>query len=52
VLVGILAQSGGMFVHAFRGRSGEWSAGNTLTVGGGAVLAAGLLILAYGVATT
>jgi hypothetical protein len=52
LLVGVLAQAGGMFVHAFFGREGKWSAGNTLTVGGGVLLAAALLILAYGVATT
>lgn len=50
LLVGILAQAGGMFVHAFLGRAGEWSTGNTVTVGGGVLLAAALLILAYAVA--
>jgi hypothetical protein len=52
LLVGVLTQPGGMFVHAFRGRAGEWSAGNTMTVAGGALLAVALLIVAYGVATT
>src|SRR5258705_9326282 len=32
LMVGVLAQAGGMFVHAFFGRSGQWSRGNTLTV--------------------
>lgn len=52
LLVGILAQSGGMFVHAFTGREGQWSRGNTLTVAGAGLLAVALLVLAYGVATT
>ena len=52
LLIGVLAQSGGMFVHAFLGRPGEWSRGNTLTVAGAVPLAAALLILAWGVATT
>jgi hypothetical protein len=48
--VGILAQSGGMFVHAFPGRPGEWSRGNALSVAGAALLAVALLIIAWGVA--
>lgn len=52
LLVGILAQSGGMFVHAFTGREGQWSRGNTLTVAGAGLLAVALLVLAYGVAAT
>jgi hypothetical protein len=52
LLVGILAQSGGMFLHAFSGQPGQWSNGNTLTAGGAGVLAAALIILAIGVATT
>jgi hypothetical protein len=52
LLVGVLAQSGGMFVHAFMGQEGQWSRGNTLTVSGAALLAVALLLLAWGVATT
>ncbi|MGH3645627.1 MAG: hypothetical protein ACRDTM_00365 [Micromonosporaceae bacterium] len=52
LLIGVLAQSGGMFVHMAIGEPGRWSAGNTLTTGGAVLLAAALLILAYGVATT
>ena len=52
LLFGVLAQSGGMFVHAFLGRPGEWSRGNTLSVGGAGLLAAALIIVAIGVATT
>jgi hypothetical protein len=52
LLVGVLAHAGGMFVHAFFGREGQWSNGNTMTVTGGVLLAAALIILAIGVATT
>lgn len=50
--VGVIAQSGGMFVHMVVGRPGRWSVGNTVTTVGAVALAAGLLLLAYGVATT
>lgn len=50
LLVGTLAQSGGMFVHMAVGRPNAWSAGNWVTTGGAVALAAGLLVLAYGVA--
>ena len=52
LLIGVLAQSGGMFLHAFTGSAGVWSRGNTLTVTGGGLLAVALLIIAWGVATT
>jgi hypothetical protein len=52
LLIGILAQSGGMFLHAFSGQPGQWSNGNTLTVSGAGLLAVALIILAIGVATT
>src|SRR5262245_27111002 len=52
LLLGVLAQSGGMFLHAFTGTAGVWSRGNTLTVGGGILLAVAMLLLAVGVATT
>jgi len=52
LLFGVLAQSGGMFVHAFAGRQGEWSRGNSLSVAGAGMLAIALLIVAYGVAIT
>ena len=51
LLVGVLAQSGGMFVHMGIGQPGRWSRGNTLTVGGAVVLAVALLWTAVGVAT-
>jgi heme/copper-type cytochrome/quinol oxidase subunit 4 len=49
--VGVIAQSGGMFLHMLVGRPGQWSNGNTATTAGAVALAAGLLILAYGIAT-
>jgi hypothetical protein len=49
--VGILAQSGGMFVHMAVGQPGRWSRGNTLTTAGAAFLATALIWLAVGVLT-
>jgi heme/copper-type cytochrome/quinol oxidase subunit 4 len=48
--VGVIAQSGGMFIHMAIGQPGRWSPGNTVTVSGAVALAAALLTLAYGVA--
>jgi hypothetical protein len=50
--VGILAQSGGMFLHMGIGEARKWSTGNSLTTAGAVVLAACSLLLAYGVATS
>jgi hypothetical protein len=49
LVAGILAQSGGFFVHMAVGVPGRWSAGNTATSAGGVLLAAALLLLAYAV---
>ncbi|GAA1255576.1 hypothetical protein GCM10009609_18490 [Pseudonocardia aurantiaca] len=49
LLVGTLAQSGGMFLHMVLGAPGEWSAGNTVTTVGAVVLVAGFVTLIYGV---
>jgi heme/copper-type cytochrome/quinol oxidase subunit 4 len=51
-LVGVLAQSGGMFVHMARGAPGRWSVGNSISAGGAGVLAVALLWVAYGVIIT
>ena len=51
LLVGVLAQSGGFFLHLAVGRSGRWSVGNTVTVGGALLLAVALIMAAVGVAT-
>jgi hypothetical protein len=50
--IGTIAQSGGMFLHMVVGRPGQWSVGNWVTTAGAGCLAAALLTLAYGVATT
>ena len=52
LMVGILAQSGGMFVHMGVGESAKWSVGNSITTAGAVFLAVSALILAYGVATS
>ncbi len=44
LVVGVLAQSGGMFVHMAIGKPGRWSIGNTMTVCGAVVLAAALVV--------
>jgi hypothetical protein len=51
LLVGTLAQSGGMFIHLGVGRPGRWSWGNTVSTIGAGLLAAGILALLYGVVT-
>lgn len=51
-LIGVLAQSGGMFVHMVKGAPGRWSPGNSLSTGGAAALAVALLWVAYGVIIT
>jgi hypothetical protein len=43
LLVGTLAQSGGMFLHMAIGQPGKWSAGNTLTSIGAVLLAVALI---------
>jgi hypothetical protein len=52
LLVGTLAQSGGMFLHMGLGQPGAWSVGNTVTTIGALLLAAGLITLIYGVVTS
>ena len=50
--LGVIAQSGGMFVHMAVGRPGRWSSGNTLSLTGAALLAIALFWTAYGVIVT
>ncbi len=52
VLVGILAQSGGFFLHMAIGQPGAPSLGTTITSLGAGLLALSILILAYGMITT
>jgi hypothetical protein len=49
LVVGVLAQSGGMFVHMAIGKPGKWSMGNWLTTAGAVVLAAALITTAVAV---
>jgi len=52
VLVGILAQSGGFFLHMLIGQPGAPSVGTTITTLGAVLLAAAIVILVYGLITT
>lgn len=47
-VAGILAQSGGMFVHMARGREGEPSVGTTITTLGAVLLTLAITILVFG----
>lgn len=51
VLVGILAQSGGFFLHMVIGQPGQPSLGNTITVLGAVLLVVAIAILVYGLIT-
>ena len=46
LVAGVLAQSGGMFVHMAVGKAGQWSMGNTMSVAGALALAAALVVTA------
>ena len=52
LLVGILAQSGGFFLHMVVGQPGAPSLGTTVTVLGAVLLAAAILVLVYGLITS
>lgn len=52
LVVGVLSQSGGMFLHMAIGQPGQWSHGNTLTTVGGVLLAVAMLWVAYGMIVT
>lgn len=51
VLIGILAQSGGFFLHMVIGRPGAPSAGTMLTITGAVILTVAVLFLVYGLIT-
>jgi hypothetical protein len=51
ILVGILAQSGGFFLHMAIGQPGAPSLGTTITSLGAVLLAAAILLLVYGLIT-
>jgi len=46
--LGVLAQSGGFFLHMALGEERQASAGTALTIGGGVLIAIALATLAYG----
>jgi hypothetical protein len=52
LLVGVLAQSGGFFLHMGLGQPGAPSAGTSLTRAGGVLIAAALVMLAVGLIQT
>lgn len=52
LVIGVLAQSGGMFLHMAIGRPDRWSLGNTLTALGAMSLAAGIALDALAVVQT
>ena len=52
LLAGILAQSGGFFVHLGMGQQGRRSPGTVMTRTGALLIAAALVILAVGLITT
>lgn len=52
LLVGILAQSGGFFLHMVVGQPGQSSIGTTVTICGAVSLAAAVLVLVYGLIAT
>lgn len=47
-LIGLLAQSGGFFLHMLVGKPGRFSAGTIVTILGALLLAFAALLLAYG----
>jgi heme/copper-type cytochrome/quinol oxidase subunit 4 len=52
LVAGILGQSGGFFLHLWKGQEGASSVGTTVTRLGGALLAVALIILAVGLIKT
>ena len=52
LFAGILAQSGGFFLHMFVGQPGQASIGTTVTMVGALLLAGAILFLVYGLMTT
>jgi vacuolar-type H+-ATPase subunit I/STV1 len=52
LIVGILAQSGGFFLHMAIGQPDKRSAGTTVTSAGAVLLVVAVLILVYGILVT
>jgi hypothetical protein len=51
LFVGVLAQSGGFFVHMIVGQPNRHSVGTTITFSGAALLVCAVAVLAYGLIT-
>jgi hypothetical protein len=51
LVVGILAQSGGFFVHMIVGEPNRTSIGTTITIAGAALLVCAIAVLVYGLIT-
>jgi hypothetical protein len=51
LLVGVLAQSGGFFIHMVRGQPNYASIGSTVTVIGAVLLVGAIAVLVYGLIT-
>jgi hypothetical protein len=51
LFLGVLAQSGGFFVHMIVGRPNQASAGTTITIAGAALLVCATAVLVYGLIT-
>jgi drug/metabolite transporter superfamily protein YnfA len=52
LFVGILAQSGGFFLHMWLGQPNRASIGTNVTIVGAALLACAVIVLVYGLITT
>jgi hypothetical protein len=52
LFVGILAQSGGFFLHMIVGRANQSSVGTSVTIAGAVLLVAAIAILIYGLVIT
>jgi hypothetical protein len=52
LFVGILAQSGGFFLHMTLGKPGRASIGTKFTIAGAALLACAVIVRVYGLITT
>ena len=52
LFIGILAQSGGFFLHMMLGQPNQASVGTTVTVAGAVLLACAVAVLVYGLITT
>ena len=52
LLIGVLAQSGGFFLHMAIGQPGQPSLGTTVTTGRAALLVIAIVILMYGLITS